>query len=116
MTTEILPIQQKPGQPWRNWLAAILLGGIALGGWVVPLVLEARPPKAPPVQAVDPHARAEALARRELVALLQLKRRTGFEHPDWKTALSNYRRLLHVMGKSDAEIETTVRRLLESAS
>ena len=47
-------------------------------------------------------------------ALLKFQRRAGFEHPHWKTALGNYRRLLHDMGKSDAEIETSVDRLIRS--
>lgn len=100
-------------KPWRNWLAALLLAGVALAGWVVPLLLESRPPKKAP-QAVDPLAQAEPMMRRELGALLKFQRRAGFEHPHWKTALGNYRRLLHDMGKSDAEIEATVDRLLRS--
>jgi esterase/lipase len=100
-------------KPWRNWLAAILLVGVALGGWVVPLLLESRPPKKAVAQ-VDPLARAEPMMRQELGALLKFQRRAGIEHPHWKTALGNYRRLLHDMGKSDAEIETAVDRLLRS--
>jgi len=116
MTTPLQPIEPPPAKSWRNWLAAILLVGLALGGWIVPLLLETRPPKKAPQVQADPRAQAEPMMRRELAALLKFQRRAGFEHPHWKTALGNYRRLLHEMGKSDAEIEATVDRVVRGIS
>ena len=54
---------------------------------------------------------AEPLMRRALAILLEFERRTGHEHPYEKTVSGNYRGLLRVMGKTDAEIDATLEAL-----
>jgi hypothetical protein len=55
---------------------------------------------------------AEPLMRRALTILLEYDLRTGHEHPYQRTVSGNYMQLLKEMGKSNTEIETTIRGLI----
>ena len=54
---------------------------------------------------------AEPLMRRAFIILLDFSHYTGYEHPNQKIVSANYRELLRVMGKSQAEIEEMVKAL-----
>jgi len=54
---------------------------------------------------------AEQLTRRSLVILYEFFRRTGHEHPHFKTVQKNYTSLLKAMGKSPAEIDAIIESL-----
>jgi len=66
------------------------------------------------LQATNRVSEAEPLMRRHLAIFLEFTRRTGHEHPHLQAAFGNYRRLLHQMGKSDAEIEAAIAALTRS--
>src|SRR6185312_4735414 len=66
------------------------------------------------LQVTNRLSEAEPLMRRHLAIFLEFTRRTGHEHPHLQAAFGNYRRLLHQMGKSDAEIEAAIAALTRS--
>jgi hypothetical protein len=53
---------------------------------------------------------AESLSKRAVRILIAFRRKSGHEHPDFRTGLANYRELLEASGRSPDEIE---RRLSE---
>jgi predicted negative regulator of RcsB-dependent stress response len=65
------------------------------------------------LKATNRLAEAEPLMRRALVIVLEFQNRTGHEHPNQAAASNNYRQLLKKMGKSDAEIKTTIEALTQ---
>jgi hypothetical protein len=46
--------------------------------------------------------------RRALHILSSYARSTGYEHPHFRAAVEQYRQLLRVMGKSQAQIDVTI--------
>ncbi|HSS51009.1 MAG TPA: tetratricopeptide repeat protein, partial [Thermoanaerobaculia bacterium] len=62
-------------------------------------------------QATNRLSEVEPLLRRALAILLDFSHRTGHEHTFLQGALDNYAEFLKKMGKSDTEIEATIRAL-----
>ncbi len=58
---------------------------------------------------------AEPLMSRDLGILFDFSRHTGHDHPELGACLDDYRVLLQAMGKSQAEIATTIEALISSA-
>src|SRR5262249_17006516 len=61
-------------------------------------------------------AEAEPLSRRSLVIALQFKRRTGQEHPSFRSGLATYRSIRKELGHSEADIQVELNTLLSSES
>lgn len=55
---------------------------------------------------------AEPLMRRHVVIIVEFGQSTGHEHPHMKAAISNYRLVLHQLGKSEFEIDQIIADLL----
>jgi len=66
------------------------------------------------LQLTNRLAEAELLMRCHVVILLDFNRRAGHEHPRLQAGLANYRELLRSMGKSPAEIEAAIRKLVRT--
>jgi tetratricopeptide (TPR) repeat protein len=60
------------------------------------------------LQATNRCAEAEPLLRRALAIFLEFEHRTGYVHPHREMISGNYRRLLHEMGRPDAEIDAII--------
>lgn len=57
---------------------------------------------------------AEPLSRRHLCIFAEFARRTGYEHPHFRSAMENYGELLFSMGLSKNELLVRVRSAIES--
>ena len=66
------------------------------------------------LRATNRLAEAEPLCRRAAQILIEFRRQTGHEHPNFRLFLVNYRNLLKTLGKTPEQIERQVRELLES--
>ncbi|MCX6872683.1 MAG: tetratricopeptide repeat-containing protein [Verrucomicrobia bacterium] len=64
-------------------------------------------------QATNRLAKAEPLMRRGLWILAAFTRSTGHEHPHWKGRIKNYRILLKMMGKTQAQVAKKIAKILE---
>ena len=63
------------------------------------------------LKATNRLAEAEPLMHRALAIFLEFQHRTGHDDPSQDVASENYRQLLRALGKSQAEIELTMRAL-----
>jgi len=61
------------------------------------------------LQATNRMAEAEPLMRRALEIYLNFTRTTGHPHPNQQTFINNYQELLRVMGRSEEQIQATLR-------
>ena len=66
------------------------------------------------LQATNRLAEAEPLMRRALMIFLDFTHRTGHEHPHLKEAIGNYAVLLKAMGRSEAEVTSKLREMMEA--
>jgi Tfp pilus assembly protein PilF len=57
---------------------------------------------------------AEPLFRRAVRILIELQRRTGYEHPNFRLLMDNYRGLLQAIGKTPEQIERQLHELAGS--
>ncbi|MBU2693436.1 MAG: tetratricopeptide repeat protein [Candidatus Eisenbacteria bacterium] len=65
------------------------------------------------LQATNRLGEAEPLSRRQLIIFIRFAERTGHEHPNFRTALSNYIEVLKQMGTSESEIGRRISTLLK---
>jgi tetratricopeptide (TPR) repeat protein len=68
------------------------------------------------LKATNRLAEAEPLMRRALAILAGFQRASGHEHPNFRTAIGNYVRLLTAMGFSDDVVRTRIRKVLEEGA
>lgn len=64
------------------------------------------------LQATKRPAEAEPLMRRTVEIFAAFHQNTGHQHPDWQTAIRNYRALLAELGRTPEEVEATLREIL----
>ena len=63
--------------------------------------------------ATNPLAEAVPLMERSISIRKKFKQATGHQHPNWPTAIGNYKAMLAAMGLSQPEIEAKLNQLSE---